>query len=142
MNINLKGFTLIELLVVIAIIGMLSSVVLSSLNTARGKAANAAVKSNLNNMRAQAEIYYDGNIVNGVNSYFLWCDSPTAQKMRSAARTAAGVSTDVCNSPNVGGWAASVALKVAENGNNYWCVDSGGASKGHPNALSAATSCP
>src|SRR5438046_347729 len=58
---HLKGFTLIELLVVIAIIGILSSVVLASLNTARNKGADAAVKSNIESIRPQAELYYDSN---------------------------------------------------------------------------------
>ena len=64
-----RGFTLIELLVVIAIIGILSSVVLASLNTARAKGANAAVKANLNNIRAQAELSYDTN----GNNYSVVC---------------------------------------------------------------------
>ncbi|MDB5265589.1 MAG: prepilin peptidase dependent protein type pilus assembly protein PilA [Parcubacteria group bacterium] len=59
--ISQKGFTLIELLVVIAIIGILSSIVLSSLNTARTKGTDAAVKSNLDQARTQAELFYSTN---------------------------------------------------------------------------------
>jgi type IV pilus assembly protein PilA len=58
---NKEGFTLIELLVVIAIIGILSSVVLASLNTARTKGQDASVKSNLDSVRTQAGVYWDTN---------------------------------------------------------------------------------
>lgn len=56
-----KGFTLIELLVVIAIIGMLSSVVLASLNTARAKSRDARRAADLNQLRIATELFYDKN---------------------------------------------------------------------------------
>lgn len=54
-----KGFTLIELLVVISIIGLLSSVVLASLNTARASARDARRKADLRQIATALEFYYD-----------------------------------------------------------------------------------
>jgi len=56
-----KGFTLIELLVVIAIIGILSSVVLASLNTARSKSRDAKRISDVKQIQLALELYYDQN---------------------------------------------------------------------------------
>ncbi len=56
-----RGFTLIELLVVIAIIGILSSVVLASLGTARSKARDATRISDMKNIQLALELYYDGS---------------------------------------------------------------------------------
>ncbi|MDR3546798.1 MAG: prepilin-type N-terminal cleavage/methylation domain-containing protein [Candidatus Pacebacteria bacterium] len=60
-NLRARGFTLIELLVVIAIIGLLSSVILAALNTARNKAYDSSRKSNLVEVQKALELYYNDN---------------------------------------------------------------------------------
>jgi len=56
-----KGFTLIELLVVIAIIGILSSIVLASLDSARVKSRDVYRKSELKQLQTALEMYFGSN---------------------------------------------------------------------------------
>lgn len=53
---NYSGFTLIELLVVISIIGLLSSIVLTSVNSARSKARNVREKSDVRQIITALEL--------------------------------------------------------------------------------------
>ncbi|KKU81653.1 MAG: hypothetical protein UY07_C0012G0012 [Parcubacteria group bacterium GW2011_GWA1_47_8] len=146
---NKKGFTLIELLVVIAIIGILASVVLASLNSARGKGADAAIKANLANLRAQAELYYDGA---GASTYGVAgnCSVSSAGAITAVSGTCTGATTLVGDVTFINGvkaaasgagatawanvnatapqtWAVWVPLKAAAN--TWQCVDSTGVAK-------------
>ncbi|MBP9701911.1 MAG: type II secretion system protein [Candidatus Pacebacteria bacterium] len=137
-----KGFTLIELLVVIAIIGILSSVVLASLNTARTKGADAAIKQNLSGIRPQADIYYDdetkGNGTYGVafnggtagdcsaEAGTLFADETIAGQYTSAAQASGPTSVASCVS-SATSWALSVPLR--SDPTVSWCVDSLGMAK-------------
>jgi prepilin-type N-terminal cleavage/methylation domain-containing protein len=56
-----KAFTLIELLVVIAIIGLLASIVLIGLNTARAQSRDAKRAADANQISAALELYYSDN---------------------------------------------------------------------------------
>lgn len=146
-----KGFTLIELLVVVAIIGILASVVLASLNTARAKGANAAIKANLANTRAQAAIFYDT-----ANNYTGICTTDAnITAALAAAATALGGTTSTtladagsattvnCHEAADGSaWAISSGLKSVEGANTMWCVDSAGASKGVTALAASAVVCP
>ncbi|MBI3305786.1 type II secretion system protein [Candidatus Nomurabacteria bacterium] len=75
----LGGFTLIELLVVVAIIGILSSVVLTSLSSARQKANVAATASDLRQIVTALSLYQNDN--NGSYPCFdhTWDDTKETQ---------------------------------------------------------------
>jgi len=55
------GFTLIELLVVIAIIGLLASVVLLSLNSARAKSRDAKRLADVRQFASALELFFNDN---------------------------------------------------------------------------------
>lgn len=56
-----KGFTLIELLVVLAIIGILASLILANLATARKKSRDSRRKSDITALKSAVELYADDN---------------------------------------------------------------------------------
>ncbi len=168
MKMNLKkGFTLIELLVVVAIIGILASVVLASLNTARNKGADAAIKANLANLRAQAALFYDNNnntygVANAAIQSIAGTNTCAAAAGTMLATSSAASTGDVtfCNgvvaAANSSGasavvnilaqsWVVGVPLKQTPAA--WQCVDGEGSSKtilgtATPAVVLASTQCP
>ena len=124
-----KGFTLIELLVVVAIIGILASVVLASLNSARSKGADAKIKSQLKNIITATALYYDTNSNYGISpsnscgSGVFWGDTTSGLSNLTNTDNYPSGTALACYSSSIT-WAVSAKLS-----SNYWCVDSSGVSR-------------
>ncbi len=149
-----RGFTLIELLVVIAIIGILSAVVLASLNTARSKGSDAAVQSDMKTVQTQAAIYQNDNNgsynTSGVAisaSTLAGCTASGVFSDATIVKALTNVNTDnaaggiVCGS-DAKGTAYMAAAKLVSSA-DYFCVDSTGAATTTATTITAgATTCP
>jgi len=128
-----KGFTLIELLVVIAIIGILALIILLALMNARSKGQDARIKSDIEQIRTQAEIIFDNT--GGSYATVLVGQAAIAPLVADANTNSGG--TAVINSTSTV-YAASSPLKTG----GFYCVDSTGQARLHSAALGAATVCP
>lgn len=81
----LSGFTLIELLVVIAIIGVLASIVLASLNSARQKSRDARRIADIKQLQLALELYYDAQTPPKYPDASVTCDAATAYGLQVLA---------------------------------------------------------
>lgn len=130
-----KGFTLIELLVVIAIIGILSSVVLASLNIARGRGSDAKTKAQLASAKNSAQIFYDEyGSYNGIAGDVEF-DCETTDSMFQDTTSNMISYTDLTNYPAGTQMRCSstddsfVISASLQDVGEFWCIDSSGNSK-------------
>jgi prepilin-type N-terminal cleavage/methylation domain-containing protein len=144
-----RGFTLIELLVVIAIIGILSSVVLASLNTARSKGTDAKIQSEIRSIAVNAEIWYDNNgntygsatttacTGTAVQAGLFVSTNPNIAQIVTDLTNATGASNPTCIA-GPSGWAVQHPMTSTSN---YFCMDSTGKVSTSTTAITSTQLC-
>lgn len=114
------GFTLIELLVVIAIIGIIATVIMTFLFSARDKSKDSSIKQELNHLRTQASLYQavhgEFEPINGNCNDGMFAD----EKIRPLLENA-DPDNNLCWSS---GSKFIVAVPLKSDSTKLWCVDS------------------
>jgi len=131
-----SGFTLMELLIVIAIIGILTAVVLGSLNDARQGGIDSRIVAEMDALQKRAAIdqtlSYTYDVVCGSNGI------TQSEEIAGIITSINGMAstTLVCNS-DTNQYAVSVSVGTA-----HWCVDYLSIRKEIPDALTTELVCP
>ncbi|MFM2414331.1 MAG: protein ral secretion pathway protein [Candidatus Parcubacteria bacterium] len=111
---NRSAFTLIELLVVVAIIGILSTIVIASVNTARRRSRDSRRQQDMKSIQTALDLYYDSPVSNG--AYIIQTTTTTA-----AADAATALATLVTD-----GHIPQIAIDPLAGGAYYYVSNASG----------------
>ena len=112
---NKKGFTLIELLVVIAIIGLLSTLAVVALGSARTKARDAKRLADLKQIQSALELYYTDK-----NAYPITATTSTLAGINTACLNSSGFGASGCLNAYMG------IIPKDPSGGNYGYISADG----------------